>query len=266
MDGTTSAPNVWSLNGNVAQLAYGKLAGRVDVSRPDAGLRSTALDDGYTPCLLFCTRRANKSTSTSNSGQGCPSKVWPLTVADAYIRGNDLVASYGSNDEWPYSPQIYWQARTLESIQGTLASLSLLVSVQTHLLDTHPRIEVASQVPSGDTLFITIGENGVAGIEPVKQDATIVPHGAMCCVLWRLPAAPASYVEVVSTSDVRAVEFVPGPRGGWLARWQLFAEFLEKGVIRRARVHGVLVPRENDTEMALECCRAAEQCPLPLTT
>jgi hypothetical protein len=121
-------------------------------------------------------------------------------------------------------------------------------------------------VPSSETLFIAMGENGVADIELVEREAIVVPRGAMCCVLWRLPAAPASYVEVVSTSDVRTVEFAPDSRAGWMARWHLFAEFLEKGVIRRSRVHGALVPRASDTELALECCRAAEQCPLPLTT
>ena len=44
------------------------------------------------------------------------------------------------------------------------------------------------------------------------------------------------------------------------------ADFLEKGVIRRARVHAAVLPRENDVELALECCRAIENRPLPLTT
>ncbi len=49
------------------------------------------------------------------------------------------------------------------------------------------------------------------------------------------------------------------------AKWELFADFLEKGVIRRARVYGVLLPREDDIELALECCAAVQQIPLPLT-
>ena len=48
--------------------------------------------------------------------------------------------------------------------------------------------------------------------------------------------------------------------------WRLFAEFLEKGVIRRARVHGAIVPRKNDIEIAAACCRAIDGLELPLTT
>jgi hypothetical protein len=48
--------------------------------------------------------------------------------------------------------------------------------------------------------------------------------------------------------------------------WRLFAEFLEKGVIRRARIHGAIVPRDNDVEIAAACCKAIDGLELPLTT
>jgi hypothetical protein len=41
---------------------------------------------------------------------------------------------------------------------------------------------------------------------------------------------------------------------------------LEKGVIRRARLQSLFVPRENDVQLVAECCRAIESRPLPLTT
>ena len=56
--------------------------------------------------------------------------------------------------------------------------------------------------------------------------------------------------------------FRPGASGIAVAEWHLFADFLEKGVIRRARVHAALLPRENDFELAVECCRAMEQMPV----
>jgi hypothetical protein len=81
-----------------------------------------------------------------------------------------------------------------------------------------------------------------------------------------LLAAPISYVEIVQAADVRQISFGPAGEGRLLAVWQLFEEFLEKGVIRRARIHGALVPRKNDIEVALACCQEIEQIPLPLTT
>jgi hypothetical protein len=48
--------------------------------------------------------------------------------------------------------------------------------------------------------------------------------------------------------------------------WRLFSEFLEKGVIRRARVHAAILPRQNDLEIAAACCAAIDRLELPLTT
>ena len=85
-------------------------------------------------------------------------------------------------------------------------------------------------------------------------------------MLYRLQHGDFSYVEIACATDNRGIDFRPTPDGKLRAEWQLFADFLEKGVIRRAHVHGALLPRENDIELALECCRAIEQSPLPLTT
>jgi hypothetical protein len=121
-------------------------------------------------------------------------------------------------------------------------------------------------VPNCETLFIALDEDGVANVEPIEKVSSIEPRGLTCCVLRRLASSPETYIEVVTANDAQTIEFVPNPNGDWMARWHLFAEFLEKGVIRRARVHGALLPRANDTEIAIECCRAALQSPLPLTT
>jgi hypothetical protein len=67
------------------------------------------------------------------------------------------------------------------------------------------------------------------------------------------------------SADFRQLICSSGLRGEQCAEWHLFSDFLEKGVIRRARVYGVLLPRKNDIELALECCSKFERSPLPLT-
>ncbi len=47
---------------------------------------------------------------------------------------------------------------------------------------------------------------------------------------------------------------------------RLFFEPLEKGVIRRARVLGIFVPRENDLQAVAECGQRFMEQKLPLTT
>jgi hypothetical protein len=193
------------------------------------------------------------------------SHTWPLPVVEAYVRGDDFVAAYRPTNDWPYSPQLYWHANALSTIERSLASMSLLVSVQTHLLDTLPKIVLASEIPSDEMHFIALGEDTQAEIVPIESDLILTPSDAVSCTLRRLRSAPISYAEIVREADFRQLRFQRSSTGEMSAKWELFADFLEKGVIRRARVYGVLLPREDDIELALECCAAVQQIPLPLT-
>lgn len=260
MDEIKGEPVSWTLDGKLAQLRNCVFAGKVNVGLPNLGLHCDVLSNGSAVCRLLGTV-ADHYPGTS---------AWPIEIADSYVRGNDLVTSYRAIDDWPYSPQIYWSANTLTSVNDTLGSLSLLVSVQTHLLDTHPQIHVHSCLPNSETQLITLAENGAANVESVTAHKAIArdvePSGATFCLLWRPVAAPISYVEIASAIDIRRITIGLARSENMLATWQLFAEFLEKGVILRSRVHGAILPRANDTELALECCRAAQQAPLPLTS
>ena len=246
---------VWSLRGNVAELNCGKLSGRIDASRPNAGLHDVAVDGAQQTIDLL---RAYRSDITND-------KSWPLPVAESYVRGNDLVASYQATDDWPFSPQLYWRADSLRSVGGVLASVSLLVSVQTHLLDTVPQIAVTSQMPCDETLFVSASGGAHPSAVPIDSSQMIPITNEDCCVVSRLRHVPLSYVEIMPAGDFHAIRL--GNEGeGAAFEWRLFDEFLEKGVIRRARVHAAIVPRESDIEIAAACCKAIDGLELPLTT
>jgi hypothetical protein len=115
-------------------------------------------------------------------------------------------------------------------------------------------------------MHIVYDSDGTAEVARVDAAESNAASAAMSAVLYRLLHNDFSYVEIMRATDHRGIAFRPTPAGKLRAEWELFADFLEKGVIRRARVHGALLPRENDIELALECCRAIEQSPLPLTT
>jgi hypothetical protein len=263
-DSTSSQP-AWLFNNSIAELRCGAFAGSLDVARPHMGVHQASFDQGSKPCLFLGAQRQPEVNEAKADDEERDRIWWPLPVAECYVRDNDLVATYSPVDSWPYSPQVYWSAGVLNQVDGVQGSLSLLVSVQTHLLETHPKIVVISQVPGAEMLLITVNKDGTAEVDPADRERTFAPPGEMCAVLWRLAHAPFSYVEIATANDIR--EIATGRTwAGPVAHWGLFAEFLEKGVIRRARVHAVLLPRENDVELALECCRALEQIPLPLTT
>jgi len=93
----------------------------------------------------------------------------------------------------------------------------------------------------------------------------INPQATACCQLWRLSGGELSYAEIMPRSDFRQLS-VERMDHSSTSRWELFSEFLEKGVIRRARLQALFLPREDDVQLAAECCQAIERRPLPLTT
>jgi hypothetical protein len=245
------------LEGTTAQLRRGTLSACIDVSRPDWGLRQLNWTGRELPGHLLAVGRWMETSSPDATS------AWPLPLADAYVRGDDLVAGYTPADDWPYTPQLYWNATPLPGVDAALASLSLLISVETHLLDTWPRMRVASQLPCQELLAV----DPLAGTAHVLQpNETVQPTGPVCCVLQRLTDLPISYVEIMPADDFRELTVRRGPGGKHRAELHLFADFLEKGVIRRARLQTAFLPRENDVQLALQCCAAMERRPLPLTT
>jgi hypothetical protein len=246
---------VWSLRGNVAELQCGKLSGRVDASHPNSGLHNVAIDGAPQATELLRIYRFDIAGKMS----------WPLPVAELYVRGNDLVASYRATDDWPFSPQLYWRANSLRAVDGVLASASLLVSVQTHLLDTMPQMAVASRASCEEPLLVSMTNAALPIAAQIDLTQTMPSTEEDCCVVQRLKDLPLSYVEIMPAGDFHATRLLADGNSSAF-EWRLFAEFLEKGVIRRARVHAAILPRENDIQIAAACCKAIDALELPLTT
>jgi hypothetical protein len=174
---------------------------------------------------------------------------WPAQVADAYVRGGDLVTAYGRMPNWPYAPQLYWRAGSLSMAGAPCSVLSLLVSLQTDSLDSHPGILVASRL---------------AAVEVVELGQTAETKSQ--ALLWRLTDPNWSYLEVVPHSDSGELSIAGDAAGRFTTKWRLFGDFLEKGVIRRAQIHTAFLPREGDADRAAACIQIIARRPLPLTT
>jgi len=265
MDVAAHTTAVWSLIRPQAALRCGRLLGHIDVVRPDLGFGNILLDGAEISGNLLSVRRVD-SSAAPRSWPRVETSSWPLPVSDTYVRGADLVAAYQPSDDWPFSPQIYWRAGALSSVDGLLASFSLLVSVQTHLLDTWPRISVSSRLPTDETLQVTTDRGHGASCHPLHDGQELSPSTDACCILRRLTSIPVSYVEFMPASDFCVATVRGDEEVGPQVKWELFAEFLEKGVIRRARLETAFVPRAYDVELAAACCEAIERCALPLTT
>jgi hypothetical protein len=258
MTPTSCRPHRWQLDRQRAVCSLGTSSATVDLDRPDLGLQSLQVNSApIEGRLLAVTSHAERPR-------------WPAKLVDRYVRGNDVVATYAGDESWPYAPQIYWSATENRVDSTRLPSLSLIVSIQTSLLDTHPRIFAQSDLRADEALLVSVvGDDllvdshvdsiigGVQGIDP---------RASACAILWRISGGKLSYAETMPTSDFRQLAVAHAANGRVQSQWELFAEFLEKGVIRRARLQSLWMPRENDVQLVAESCQAAANRPLPLTT
>ncbi|HEY4233570.1 MAG TPA: hypothetical protein VGM76_09090 [Lacipirellulaceae bacterium] len=251
MSSHSHEPTSWTYQPTLAELNFGGLAARVNTAKPQLGLHEIAVQSQFMPGSLL-------SLSSGSTA------AWPAALADAYVRGGDLVSTYSPASDWPYAPSIYWRAELPESTNGALAAISLLVSIQTNLLDTHPLVCAASQLPADEVLQLTASRSGKLAVAPVNGNQAIHSASSPSGLLWRLPGGQLSYVELAEPNDFRQLA-IEQDNGICRAEWELFAEFLEKGVIRRAQIHAAFLPRQRDVELATSLCRGLDSRPLPLT-
>lgn len=244
----------WTLAERIARLHLDAATARVDVAHPQLGVQELRLESRSIDGSLLKLAPSEAAAT------------WPAQVADAYVRGPDLVATYIGDADWPYSPQVYWSVVPHEHGGDIFASLALVVSIQTNLLDTHPRIDVRSSLTAEEMLLICVVGDEMLVDSHVDGVQAIDPRASAYGILWRLNGGQLGYAEIMPTSDFRQLAVERLSTGEFQSRWELFAEFLEKGVIRRARLQSLFVPRENDVQLVAECCRAIESQPLPLTT
>ena len=254
---------LWHLDRHRALGSLGALSATIDLERPDWGLQLLRGDAAIVAGSLL-------AVSTNDNRPPTQTTQWPAKLTDAYVRGPDLVASYVGDANWPYSPQVYWsvalQEPDREPDSEIVASLALVVSIQTDRLDTHPRIDVRSSLRADEVLLVSVVGDDLLVDSHVEGIQGIDPRTSACGILWRLPGGELSYTEVMPTSDFRRLSVDRAASGQFQSHWELFAEFLEKGVIRRARLQSLFLPRENDVQLTAEACQAIEKRPLPLTT
>src|SRR3989304_1468889 len=247
----SSASEFWFLDGSVGRARAGSRSAQVDLARPQLGLHRLRLCDESLVGQLLAIAPGD-------------ARAWPGGLADAYGRGGDLVARYEPSGDWPFAPQVYWRAESFDNVNGPRGGLSLLVSIQTDFLHPHPRLDVQTELPA-EQLVRVMCECDEARVEPAvvgRQDCSSAARA--CCLIWRLPGGRHSYAEIMPASDFRQLAVESPAQGVYRSRWRLFGEFLEKGVIWRARLQALLLPREDDTTLAAECCRATDSRPLPL--
>ncbi len=186
-----------------------------------------------------------------------------LRLDEVYVRQQDLIARFGQGPQDQYSFQVDY--RLVDVPSAFDLGLEIWISVQTSLLDTAPKLALTSvgtgtwscwkhQELIGDTDCVhDEADSGWSGSQANARAAVVNTTGE-CSFVWLVE--PRDQVQLQWT----------GPTNESKQTAELFGSFLEKGVIRRARLQ-LLVSQQKvglaEIQTAYTQLRHRE---LPLTT
>jgi len=220
----------WRLQGPLAHLEGAAVSATLELAQPWLGLQ-----------VPDCDRAQFLGVGLNAVGEKRSSR--PIDEYDAYVRGHDLVVTYEQTTDRPIRTTLYWRALP-DEVSADIA-LELVVSVQTSLLESRPALEVRS-------------------VAPAAELAPDYDQGDAC--LLRLPGGKRSYFEALHPSAYAESNVEAGTAGVELRHRVFFPEDLEKGVILRARLRALLLPRAGDSEAAARYHQSFLASPPPLTT
>jgi hypothetical protein len=247
-----SAPrSPWELKDFHARLALGELEGEIDVRCPLTGMVASLGSEKLRLLRVELPPPKDKQADES---------------PDCYVRGQDLVSTYLQDERRKIRGQLYWRALRCGPA-ADWPGLELIVSVQTSLLDSDPTLRVRSNVPAIDVLCLENLKKGTAKTMTRKKGRVASSRRRLpACWLFRLSDENRTYVEMVHPSDFVKSDFQEESPGDVEHSTKLFRGPLEKGVILRSRLRGVVVPRGADIVAAVECYQEFAASEPPLTT
>jgi hypothetical protein len=155
-------------------------------------------------------------------------------LKDCFTRQGDLIVAYPQREHRNFSLQLDY--RLVESSKAQLL-LELWVSIQTYLLDTHPSVRIIC--PGSDS--------------PATASNPIVASVGDSSIAW--------FVHPRDQSDTKLVVDKSKSR----VQAQLFGHFMEKGVIRRARMRCLVSQSPLSQSVIDEAQAQFASSPLPLT-
>jgi hypothetical protein len=169
-------------------------------------------------------------------------------ILDRYVRDTDLAVSYRASDAWPVRVDCVWRVESSPR-PGILAQFELIVSVRTDLLDSQPSLAVESVLPTTEVLRLSGTSGGLCAMHP---DRTFRADEGPGCLVARMPEKGLSYVEMVHPLDFHAGQLTAEANVPTLLRIRhhLFPDALEKGVLLRGWLRGLLISQSDDASFA----------------
>ncbi len=249
---------MWQLDENRAVFQTPTFTLEIDTHSPESGaVLCQMAGDTYQNASLL--RIHSKS----------PSEVGGPVCENVHQRGPDLVVDYRMSKVPEFTWQVYWRALTGLDSRNVLGGVELILSVQTELLDSDPRMIVESHLSNSRMLRVdgsqpTSAEAIEIDVSDISSPVKLNPPGILLC---RPCEASFSYLELVHPSDFIDLEIACASRelSEYASRFTMFEAPLEKGVIRRGRLRGLLLSRDDDVASARSCYEQFTASPIPLT-
>jgi len=247
----------WDLRDRFARCQFDRWSATVDLRKPDRGLTDFQIG-------------GHRLSGTELLGLSWPAPQVDLRseLVECYHRGPDLIAAYCESAAWPVRVDARWRVAPSTEVAAVLAIVDLIVSVRTELLESWPELAVRSSIPSREVLGLTGAESAHFAPFPDIAAVPVVVNSERGpgCWLFRFLDTELSYGEMVHPADFQRSD-LKRPAGLAAAvevRHRLFAERLERGVILRARVRGVLVDAVDDARQVAGCYAAFAAADPPL--
>lgn len=221
----------WKLESEKAEWGRGKIRLQLDPRIPQNGCELT-------------TDKLDKWRVLSVSPQPNNS----LEVQEAYVRQDDLIVRFGQGEKDLYGLQLDWRHTEVTHAQF---AIELWISIQTSLLDTYPNLLLTSDTP-GDS-WDSIPLRDLVDDSNSKRAAIYASRTKHEMVAIMIHASDVEQAQEVTTNRKTA------------CCTKLFGAFLEKGVIRRARVSAVVFDGHPSMNRIRAAYAEVSSQPLPLT-
>ncbi len=243
---------LWKLEQTHAEFSHNDWFGSLDLATPEGGLNIVA-PNGARYSELFGVAFQKPSQPISQ---------------DCYVRQGDLIATYPPREMRKFHVQLDY--RLLASTPDRLL-VELWISVQTYLLDNHPIVSVQSPFdPQGFEVYSAKAtgrlELDEGPLQPLENLNASQESRKIAVVYGSFPG----------DSDL-SIAWLHHPRDQFDTKWsrasdsnlvvaRLFGHFMEKGVIRRARMRCMISSHALNQSHLQELYDTFATSPLPLTT
>ncbi len=196
----------WQLDGSHAKLASGLLAARLDLADPASGLTHLTWEDIPLPPQANVLGVATAPFKTAPFKTAPCDRTATQPPIDAYLRGSDLIATYGPTASFPFRFQVYWRAQAGRYSDQAIA-IELVVSIQTDLLDSRPRLQVTGLIPAASGSHWRSAEPDGDDREdfcfPLPAPREFEPADGIGCFRFKGAGSRVDYCELVHPSDFR---------------------------------------------------------------